>query len=307
MKKIQLLFSWTWKVTLSGLLLTVVAACSRDDDVFIEPEPEPVPVVVDDDEPEPPADSDPIEVSPYFSDYLMIAHRGLPDYPENTFVSVDAAVASGYRAVECDICKTKDDVFVLSHDMTIDRCSNGTGRVDEMTYEQLLAYDFGSWMGERFVGVKITRLDELLDYFREKQLIIELDLADETRFKREWLPQLYELVRQKGMLGQTLFTATQDEFADFLAEKRQMVISVSGVNGYAAAQRALPLKDQVTLCCFSMHYNDLSLTVSELAHDHGMKVKCWTVETQWQLEKCVSMQVDYIITKLPYRPWPWLE
>ncbi len=50
---------------------------------------------------------------------------------------------------------TADSVFVLSHDMDIARCSNGKGRVNDMTYEQLLAYDFGSWKGRQFVGEKI--------------------------------------------------------------------------------------------------------------------------------------------------------
>ena len=200
---------------------------------------------------------------------------------------------------------TADSVFVLSHDMDIARCSNGKGRVNDMTYEQLLAYDFGSWKGRQFVGEKIARLDDLLDYFKEKGLIIELDLADETRFKRQWIPPLYELVKRKGMLGQTMFTATQDEFSVFLSESRDIVISVSGVTNMTTAQRALPMSKNVLLCNYSIHYNNLTDKIVDYAHTNGIKVKTWTIVSESKLRECVDIGVDYIITELPPEPWPW--
>ena len=231
----------------------LIVSCSTEDDYTDSPIEKFVvtqsPKAMDDNEdPE-----GPIVVSPlFFEQLLFINHRGLNEYPENTFVAVNAAILSGYKAVECDICMTSDSVFVLQHDPTIDRCSNGVGKVNDMTYEELLAYDFGSWKNSRFTGEPIARLDDMLDFFKEKGLIIELDLADETRFKREWIPVLYELVKRKGMLGQTMFTATQNEFEDFLSEPRDIIISVSGIIHKTYAEKALPLKDRVTLCNFSV-------------------------------------------------------
>lgn len=243
----------------------------------------------------------PIVVSPLFYEQLLfINHRGLNDYPENTFVAVNAAILSGYKAVECDICMTRDSVFVLQHDPTIDRCSNGVGKVNDMTYEELLAYDFGSWKNSRFAGEPIARLDDMLDFFKEKGLIIELDLADETRFKREWIPVLYELVKRKGMLGQTMFTATQDEFEDFLSEPRDIIISVSGIIHKAYAEKALPLKDRVTLCNFYVPHIYLSKGMCDYAHENGVKIKTWTTTTREENEYYMSIGADYIITEVPY-------
>ena len=209
----------------------------------------------------------PLVVSPAFSEQLLICHRGLPDFPENTYTAVDAAVK----------------VFVLHHDVTIDRCSNGTGRIDEMTYEELLSYDFGSWKGEQFEGERLARLSDILDYCKAMGVVLELDLADETRFDRK----------------QTMFTATQDELERFLSVRRNIIVSISGVYDMAAARRAVALKDKVTLCNFSVPHHKLTSEICDFAHESGIKVKAWTVKTQMEMDKCVRRGADYIITELP--------
>lgn len=92
-----------------------------------------------------------IDPSKYFNHNLLIAHRGLAGYPENTYTAILAAIDAGYKAVECDIARTSDGVYVLSHDWTIDRCSNGKGKISEMTYDELLKFDFGSWGGKNLL------------------------------------------------------------------------------------------------------------------------------------------------------------
>lgn len=288
------------RVLFISLSASIVVSCSTEDDNIDLPTRMQA-TVQSQEQPVNTNESDgTITVSPYFSEQLLfISHRGLTDYPENTFAAVNAAVIAGFKAVECDICMTRDSVFVLQHDPTIDRCSNGSGRVNDKTYEELLAYDFGSWKGSAFAGERIVRLDELLDFFKEKGLVIELDLADETRFKREWIPALYRLVKSKGMLGQTMFTATQDEFADFLSEPREIIISVSGISRLDYAQRALPLKNKVTLCNFSVPQTHLTPPISDYAHSNGVKIKTWTTTTKEEIDRCLDLGADYIITEVP--------
>lgn len=278
------------KVLAAISVVTLLFSCEKENQ---SPEPnEPTP--------DPIEERVPMAVSPYFDENLLfISHRGMKDYPENTFAAVDAAVRSGFKAVECDICMTRDGVFVLQHDPTIDRCSDGKGRVNDMTYDDLLTYDFGSWKGEEFNGERIVRLDDLLDYFKEKGLIIELDLADESRFKREWIPAIYELVKQKDMLGQTMFTATQNELESFLQEPRDIIVSVSGVYFYNNAKRALAIKNKVTLCNFSVPHDYLTSKITDFAHENGVKVKTWTTTSQEEIDYCIGLGADYIITEVP--------
>ncbi|MBQ7153856.1 MAG: hypothetical protein IJR83_08030 [Clostridia bacterium] len=75
-----------------------------------------------------------------------------------------AAVAVGVDQVETDIRITKDGEFVLIHDHTADRTTNGTGRIRDMTLKEVLSLDAGIKRGERFRGCRVPAFDEFLDY-----------------------------------------------------------------------------------------------------------------------------------------------
>ena len=93
----------------------------------------------------------------------LCAHRGFSSVaPENSLAALGAAVALGASEVEFDLWWTKDGEIVSIHDATLDRVSDGTGKVYEKTYQELLQYDFGVKSGEHFKGLRILRFDEIL-------------------------------------------------------------------------------------------------------------------------------------------------
>ena len=69
---------------------------------------------------------------------FVVAHRGdWQRYPENSIEAIKSAISNGADILEIDVQKTKDGVLVLSHDDTVDRCTNGKGRIDALTYNEL--------------------------------------------------------------------------------------------------------------------------------------------------------------------------
>ncbi|MDG3088037.1 glycerophosphodiester phosphodiesterase family protein [Vibrio hannami] len=112
---------------------------------------------------------------------IIIGHRGIAGrYPENTKASLEAAIREGIRWVEVDIQPTKDGRLVVCHDHTIDRCSNGTGRVDHHSLEELQSFDFGSWFAPEFKGEKILTLEELLAISKKHNLRLNLEIKLDT-------------------------------------------------------------------------------------------------------------------------------
>ena len=82
----------------------------------------------------------------------LIAHRGVPDLrPENTASSFILAVESGADQIECDIQRTKDGEYVVFHDFTVDRTTDGTGKVRDKTLKELKALSAHNNMELRFV------------------------------------------------------------------------------------------------------------------------------------------------------------
>lgn len=102
-------------------------------------------------------------------DIIISAHRGgmQEGFPENCIASCEKTIAQMPTFIELDFSFTKDSVMVLMHDMTIDRTTNGSGRVDEYTYEELQQFNMVDRDGN-VTEHKIPTLKEVLDWGRGK-------------------------------------------------------------------------------------------------------------------------------------------
>ena len=128
-----------------------------------------------------------------------VAHRGVSsEAPENTLPAFRLAAERGFSSVETDLHFTKDSVPVCIHDGSIDRTSNGSGNVADMTLEELRQYDFGSWMGEEFAGTRIPTFEEYLSLCKNLGLQPYIELKTGAA---EQIQQLVETVNRYGMRG----------------------------------------------------------------------------------------------------------
>src|SRR3974390_2332177 len=86
---------------------------------------------------------------------VAISHRGEHlQHPENTIPAFEEAIRLGADFIEVDVQTTSDGKLVLSHDGTVDRCTNGKGRIAEMTFEQVEEFDAGVKRSPEFAGTK---------------------------------------------------------------------------------------------------------------------------------------------------------
>lgn len=102
---------------------------------------------------------------------IFIAHRGLynKNIGENTLSAFDNAFNHAFEGIELDVRKTKDNKIVVIHDSFISRVSNGVGLVNNMTYNELLKYNFGKSYLER-----IPLLKDVIKKYKNKIIFIEL-------------------------------------------------------------------------------------------------------------------------------------
>jgi glycerophosphoryl diester phosphodiesterase len=95
---------------------------------------------------------------------LVIAHRGFAaGFPENTLLAFRSALLAAADGLECDVRLSADGVPVVIHDATVDRTTDGTGAVAELSWQELTALDAGSWLGAGFAGERLPRLEDLLE------------------------------------------------------------------------------------------------------------------------------------------------
>ena len=129
----------------------------------------------------------------------IVAHRGLDLYaPENTFASFALCAHLGFPYIELDVRTTADGVLVVMHDSTVDRTTDGTGRVDELTWDEISRLDAGSWYGPAFTGQRVPRLEDVVAWAKGK-IGIYFDVKDAE-------PEaLVALVNKHGVRGSVFF------------------------------------------------------------------------------------------------------
>lgn len=110
----------------------------------------------------------------------VAAHRGWrSEYPENTMAAFKAALELGVDQLETDIRITRDGELVLIHDPTVDRTTNGTGKVCDKLLCELQALDAGSYMGEKFRGEKIPLFTDLMELVKDHPTVtLDLELKE---------------------------------------------------------------------------------------------------------------------------------
>jgi len=107
----------------------------------------------------------------------IFGHRGvLEEVPENTFAALNRVAELGLDGASVDIRRTKDGKLILMCDETIDRTTDGKGRVDQLLYSEIRQYDAGSWRGEEFSGERVPLLSDVLMFCKINKLKLILNV-----------------------------------------------------------------------------------------------------------------------------------
>lgn len=210
----------------------------------------------------------------------VIAHRGASAYaPENTLSAFGLAVDQGADWFELDCTLSADGEIVVIHDETVDRTTNGSGPVIELTFEQLRALDAGSWKDPKYAGERIPSLDESLNLGRERAgIYVEIKDSDDDRMLRDMLLERFDAGRP----------LTLEERAAMVHE-----IAASGSRNYTLTRKAVQtirdrgLQNEVVIQSFSPIVCAVALSEAPdirtefLGEDDGAQPEHWDSVVQW--------------------------
>lgn len=253
---------------------------------------------------------------------FVVAHRGASaDRPEHTLAAYELALQEGSDGVECDVRLTRDGHLVCVHDRRIDRTSDGTGLVSEMTLAELRRLDWGAWHssqpspGETNSAGLLT-LDDLvrlvLDWNRPVKLFIET--KHPVRFGALVESKVLALLHRYGIASPAS--------ADL---SRAVVMSFSAAAVWRI-RRAAPLLPTVLLGETSRYLGGGAATtvgatavgpsiatlrehpeLVDKAAAQGRALYCWTVDHYDDIRFCRDLGVAWIATNHPGRTKEWLQ
>ena len=136
----------------------------------------------------------------------LSGHRGAPYIaPENTLASLDSCILYGIEFAECDVQASKDSVFYLLHDRTLDRTTNGTGVLSEWNSQDIDTLDAGSWFGPEFSDARVPRLEEVLRKAKDGGVKLTID------YRSGDLNQMLDLIKKYDMLSNCTFVYSKEK------------------------------------------------------------------------------------------------
>jgi glycerophosphoryl diester phosphodiesterase len=233
---------------------------------------------------------------------LVIAHRGFSGgAPENTLAAFKKAIDLGVDMIELDVLLSKDGQIVVIHDDTLNRTTNGKGRVTDYTLDELKQLDAGSWFGTQFSGEKIPTLKEMLELTRGKMFLnIELKKGDLGRYTMmDLADRSLQEVEEVGMLNQVVFASFDPSAIDRILEKNPKIpVALIYSQSWTFPQEVTGGRSISVLSCSG---KVLTQTNISKTHQRGMKVIAWTLNTEEHMQHFLNMGVDGIITDYPDR------
>ncbi|MCB2214984.1 glycerophosphodiester phosphodiesterase [Desulfofustis glycolicus] len=233
---------------------------------------------------------------------LYIAHRGLSSrYPENTLAAFRAAIDAGAGMIELDVTLSRDRRLVVIHDSTVNRTTNGRGRVNTLTMAQLRRLDAGSWFAERFAGEPVPSLEQVLDAVGGKVLInIEIKPeAFEPRAPHDAVErQIVEMVTERQMAADVLISS----FAwRVLARIRALSanLAIGLLSELPADERLLYWFRRLDGFSWHPDYRVVSRSQVEMLQGLGARVYPYTVGGRIDTMSLLAMGVDGLIVDDP--------
>ena len=235
------------------------------------------------------------------SQIKVVAHRGLSSkYPENTLIAYEAALQLNIDYLEIDIHKTAGDKLVVIHDDSVDRTSNGTGKIKDYTMEQLQQLDYGLWKGESFRGQTILEFKDVLKLVKQysKKLLIEIK-------KPEQYPGIEQLLLKQ--LEEAQVQSSNIVIQSFDMESIKKIYS-TGVNYKLGVlisakkywYRRPNFKKIATFAHFlNPNYKLVTTKFVATAHKYNLEVMPYTVNDKVISAKLIKSNIDGIITDAP--------
>ena len=152
------------------------------------------------------------------SEFYLTAHRGLSSIaPENSAPALEEAGKAGFHAAEFDVMPTKDGVWVMIHDDTVDRTMSGEGEVSNLTYAELLEMTIDKGNGiENYTDLRISTLEEAIDICLEYSMrpMIEIKGGEPDDMQT-----VLEIINTKGVKNGAIVIDFNEER---LAEMRRL-------------------------------------------------------------------------------------
>ncbi|MGD9494897.1 MAG: glycerophosphodiester phosphodiesterase [Armatimonadota bacterium] len=232
---------------------------------------------------------------------LVCAHRGRSGvFPENTMAAFEAAVAVGADFLELDVRRSADGEIVCIHDATVERTTDGSGAVAELSLSALQAFDAGSWKGAQFAGEPIPLLSSVLAEIAPR-LVVDIEIKE-----RGIAAQVVELIRAAEALRRATIVsfAHEDLRVAKQAEPRLacgLITSGPTEPSPAGVDALIASALECGANFISCRHTAVTAELVRACHLAGLALMAWTMDEPGDLQRMIDLRVDALVSNYPER------
>ena len=224
----------------------------------------------------------------------VMVHRGMMcSAPENSAAAIEMCAQDYCEWAEIDVRLTKDGKHVIIHDDTVDSTTDGSGRVNDMTLEELKRLDAGSWFAKRFAGIRILTLNEVLMVAKGK---VNLYLDCKTINPEELVAEILDADMQKQVV---VYSSPEILVRVKVASKG----TVAGMTKYRPAMPFESFVKDASPAAVEIDADDVTRELCDKFRSVGIKVQAKVLGEKWDnpevWRKVIEAGVDWLQTDHP--------
>jgi glycerophosphoryl diester phosphodiesterase len=236
----------------------------------------------------------------YFPAPVIFAHRGDRLHePENTLPAFQQAMEKGADGVELDAKLTSDGHVIVIHDTTVERTTNGKGRVASFSLDSIRKLDAGIWFDEKFGGTKIPLLEEVFETVGKDKLI-NIELTNYSTPGDGLVIKVCNLIERhnnhKQIVFSSFFPSNLKIAAQTLPEIPRGLLAMPGLAGLWSRSFGFMFGDYQAL---HPHISNASREQVQRAHRIKRRVHVWTANSPEEISQLKEWGVDGIFTDDP--------
>lgn len=224
----------------------------------------------------------------------LVAHRGMRSVaPENTTASFTEAGKHGYWGAECDVYRTKDGVWIISHDSHTYRMMDKSAFIEKKTYEELMDMNVDNGVNiDKYEDLKICSLEEYLDICKKYNMtpVIELKGKNNT----EYYSEIVELANQFEV---------NPVYISFHIENLQTMRRLTQCKMYYLVQKISEddIQDAKSIENCGIDFNgnkdkNFESDIIKKCQDAGLELGAWTINEEDVLQKLEQYGITLITT-----------
>jgi glycerophosphoryl diester phosphodiesterase len=238
---------------------------------------------------------------PNFNAPLVFAHRGASDSaPENTISAFQLARQIGAHGIELDTSLTRDGTPVVIHDLKVDKTTDGTGLVAELSLTDIKALDAGCKFSPDFIGEQVPTLDEALEVIGP-DLQVNVELKSESWRSNGLEQAVLDVIRRQNAKERVIVSS----FNPFALRRFRALAPGIPIGYLYSSEEPFYLRERWLMIglkyeALHPHHSYIDAAYMASAKRHGYYVNTWTVDDPVRMMELAALGVDVIITNKPY-------